>query len=331
MDSMKLKDFKADDSEFDPEEDPLENAENSLDGNTYREEINTIRIDKLSNKVTIISVIIPVMIGVILVFAYLDMKERVVDVDLTKQSQVERISQLLEEKLNALDVKIAKNSFDIETELPKLTDKNIEIEGRLVKLNASKADTKKVDSSLSDLSKKVGNNTKKSQSNSQTIEKIKKETLANFKATQAQFDKTANKIKEEITLFKEEFDARLLELSEYEQQIALLKKDLSLLDKKTTKLEQTTLTQNKLDEISEQLQNEMIKLKTYHDEHVKELKIQQEALRNKLSKLEADFTSQKLKPASQGGQSKPTESSKSQKQGASPTSSDAILQKPLTQ
>ena len=90
MNSMNLKDFNPDNQDMD--------GDVEITDSIYQQEINSLKIDKLSNRVTIISIIIPCLIGAILIFGYLDMKERVVDVDITKNSQFEKISQQLEEK-----------------------------------------------------------------------------------------------------------------------------------------------------------------------------------------------------------------------------------------
>lgn len=243
MDSMNLKDFRPDQHDFDSDEPEFNEDDAQMTESGYHEEINTLKIDKLSNKITIISIIIPVMIGAILAFAYLDMKERVVDVDQTKQSQVDQITMQLEEKLNALDVKIAKNRFDLENSLPDLQEKNIALEGQLSKLNTTKADNKKIQADFSKLNKKVTANAASDKTILANMDKIGKKTTAAIASNQSQFEKTAKQIKNEITLFKEEFDARLLELSDYEQQIGLLRKDLSLLDKKFKRMEQAQVSQ----------------------------------------------------------------------------------------
>ena len=135
---MDLKDFKPDNQDFD--------SDDEITDSTYHQEINSLKIDKLSNRVTIISIIIPCLIGAILIFAYLDMKERVVGAYLTKKNQFEKISQQLEEKLNALDVKIAKNRFNFDNKLPELEKKNISLEGQIAKLSTLKADNKNIKS-----------------------------------------------------------------------------------------------------------------------------------------------------------------------------------------
>ena len=283
---MNLKDFRPDNPDFDSEEETLENNAGEIPRSTYHEEINTLKIDKLSNRVTIISIIIPCLIGAILIFAYLDMKERVVDVDLTKQNQFEIISQQLEEKLNALDVKIAKNRFSLDNKLPELDNKTVALEGQIAKLNTTKADTKIFNNKFTKLEKHISNNTKQDKTTIQTIERINKQTLSTIKENQNQLDKTAQQIKDEINLFKEEFDARLLELSDYEQQIGELRRDSSLLDKKYKRLEQEGVLQVTLDEKIKQVNTDL-------NHHIKNLdqqiaKLNQKVTAN-ISRLQKDL------------------------------------------
>ncbi len=275
MGSMNLKDFKPDNLNFDDEEELPKHKGSEIPASTYHEEINTLKIDKLSNRVTIISIIIPCLIGAILIFAYLDMKERVVDVDQTKQNQVDRISQQLEEKLNALDIKIARNRYDLDSKLPELNNKTVSIEGRIAKLVSGKADNKTIQNQFVKLEKRVSNNANQDKVTLQTFERVNKETLSAITKNQNLFDKTAQQIKKEIALFKEEFDAGLLELSDYEQQIGELRMNLSLLDKKYKRLDQETISQAQLDE-------KLIQLKTDLNTHIAKIDEQVDTLNREL-------------------------------------------------
>ncbi|MCP3876563.1 MAG: hypothetical protein GY699_25910 [Desulfobacteraceae bacterium] len=257
---MNLKDYKPDNPDFDSNDEIVDKTDNKISPSGYQEEINTINIDKLSNKVTIISIIIPCLIGAALIFAYLDMKERVVDVDQTKQFQVDKISHQLEVKLNALDVKIAKNRFDLDNKFPELNKKTVSLEGKITKIANSKIDKKSFKSQFTKLEKRISNNANQDKSTIQTIERINKQTLSTIKENQAKFDKTARQINEEINLFKEEFDARLLELSNYELEIGGLRKDLSLLDKKFKSLNQKTISQAKFDKGIDPVKIQLINL-----------------------------------------------------------------------
>ncbi len=287
MSASNLNDFRPDKVDYDKDDDqPIHDSDNSISSSGYHEEINTIRIDKLSNKVTIISIIIPCLIGAILIFAYLDMKERVVVADTTKQNQVEKISQQLDEKVNALDVKIAKNRFDLDKKLPEFDKKNVAIEGQISKLNSQKADTKTINTQLSKIEKQIKNNTTQNKKTLTSVNGIKAQTLASIKANQDKFDASAKQIKEDINLFKEEFDARLLELSDYELQIGELRKDLSLLDKKYKNLEQEIVTRTVLDE---KLSNQKSELSSRMIKLDKSIKTLNQKLTANISRLEKNI------------------------------------------
>lgn len=242
MASMNLKNFRSDNPDLDPENPPGDENEQQLGDTNYREEINTLKIDNLSNRVAIISVIIPCIIVAILVFAYFDIKKRIADVDLTKQNQVTHISQLLEEKLNALDVKIAKNKSDIDNQLPQIKKNQTSLEGQITKLNQSKVDKTTLEKNVGKIETKIIANTQLGKSTQKSIEFIKKENATALKQNLDQFDKNTQQINAEISLFKEEFDARLLALSDYEQQIGELRKNLSLLEKKFKYFDENAVT-----------------------------------------------------------------------------------------
>lgn len=323
MDSTSLKDFKPDDPDFDSEDEILKNSDNEIPASMYHEEINTLKIDKLSNRVTIISIIIPCLIGAILIFAYLDMKERVVDVDLTKQTQVDRISQQLDEKLNALDVKIAKNRFDLDSKLPEMNKKSISLEGQIAKVATTKVDKKAITSQLKKLETRV------TKTANQAIEKLNKQTLSTIAKNQKQIDKTALQIKDEISLFKEEFDARLLELSDYEQQIGELRRDLSLLDKKVKGLLQESVSQASFDEIINQMN---IDLKTHTKNLDQKINTLNQKLTTNLSRLQKDIDRVYNASSSTTGKPKTKSTTKPKPQiNIDSSNSDEIKEESLTQ
>lgn len=73
----------------------------------FAEERSDLRLEKLTQKVTIISILLPVLIGVILVISYLDIKSRVSTVQDTGESGVQSLSQNLESRFSSLSVKFA--------------------------------------------------------------------------------------------------------------------------------------------------------------------------------------------------------------------------------
>jgi len=252
---MNLKDYRSDPADL-----PREDEDGNLKSSDYHQEINTLKIEKLSNRVTIISVIIPCLIFAILLFVYLDMKERVVDVDTTKQLQVEKITRQLEEKLNSLDVRIAKNKFDFEQNLPQLEKKEQALENQVAKMAASKADTKTIDISIAKLDKNIRDNSVQNKTNIKTIEKINQQLLAAIKENNVQLKKRTNLIKKELTGFQDKFNERLLELSAHEEQIGQLRKNTSLLDKKFNGLDQDKASGKELNKGLNQLKQSLEKI-----------------------------------------------------------------------
>lgn len=329
MDSTNLRDFRPDPSKINHDNDDDASMSDDGIGNTgYHEEINTLKIDKLSNKVTIISIIIPLMIGAIIVFAYLDMKERVVDVDQTKQSQVEQITLEFDQKISALDVKIAKNRFDLEKELPPLKEKNVSLSGQIAKLNSNKVDQKTLKTQISKLDTKIKNNASQHKTTLSTMERMNKETLTTINANQAQFDKISKEIKNEITQFSEEFDARLLELSDYQQQIGLLRKDLSLLDKKIAKIEQTqvskTTFQKEIQRIQTLLEQKEAQLNAKIAQLEKKLSSTTKTLNKRIDSVSKSKSTTTIRPSSVPSGPTPQVS-------IDPPSPGGIQEQPLTQ
>ena len=278
---MKLQDFRPDISNLDSED-----SDSLISASIYHEERNAMKINKLSNRVTIIFIIILCLIGAILYFGYLDMKKRMFDVDVTKQNQVDKISQQLEEKLNALDVKIAKNKFELDNNLPEFHKKNTSLETRITKLASSKADNKTINAQLDKLTKQVVNNTNQNKTTLQTIEKINEQTLSTLKTNNTQFNTIAKQIKTEIDLFKKEFNTRLLKLSDDDQQIGELRKNLSLMDKKYKNLESETASQAIVDKQIKQLENNLNNLMNTLDSRIETLNQKLEA---NISRLQKDI------------------------------------------
>jgi len=249
MDNKNLGNYRSDISNLpeDPAEpevsEPLKSEDISGDdirASVYHQEINTLKIEKLSQRITIISVILPCIIIAILAFAYIDMKERVVDVDQTQGSHMAQISKALEEKLNALDVRIAKATFDLDEKLALTEKKSQALENQAAKMSSNKADLKAMDKALAKLEKRIKTNAGQDKVTLAAMERVNRQLQAAIKENNVQFKSKADQIKDEIQLFKEEFDARLLELSAYEQQIDQLTKSTGLLDKQIKTLKQET-------------------------------------------------------------------------------------------
>ena len=135
----------------------------------YQEEAKDRRVEKLSQRVTIISILIPVIIGAVFYITYRDISNRVSQSQDTGALEIQNLSAQLEEKYAALSAKYGDLEASLSQKLEALekADKNLkdslkEAEDTVNKINATKADKKdqqdaiaKIDTALSPVRKEL--------------------------------------------------------------------------------------------------------------------------------------------------------------------------------
>ena len=128
----------------------------------YQEEAKDRRVEKLSHRVTIISILIPVLIGVIFYIAYREITGRVSQSRDTEAMEIQNLSAQLQEDFAKLSAKYSDLEAALTQKLAALekVDKSMkdslkEAEETVAKINATKADKKehenaiaKIDSAL---------------------------------------------------------------------------------------------------------------------------------------------------------------------------------------
>ncbi len=117
---------------------------NDIEGALHMEEINSIRIERLSNKITIFFILLPCLIGGLLVFAYMDLNTKLANLHVKGQTEVKTISDALEGKINSMIVDMAKIKHTLDIKLPEIKKNNDKITHELIKLESIKADKKYV-------------------------------------------------------------------------------------------------------------------------------------------------------------------------------------------
>lgn len=267
---MSLKDYRTDASDL-PQEDPDTLPSPAL----YQKDRNALKIDKLSTRVTIITIILPILIGAVLFFIYLDMKDQVLDVDTAKNNRVEHLSRQMEEKMNALDIRIAKNWFDLEEKLPLMEQKTDSLEQQLGKLAASKADVSALDAESAKLGdqlarqdRRIQNNADQDQANLAELERINSSLRSAMDENQAQFEKKVRTLKQEMTSFqalkqevaslqtqRQELISLQEQLDDKRLDLEQLRKQVSLLEKQHKELENQFMTRKEVDRRLTELQN----------------------------------------------------------------------------
>ncbi len=128
---------------FDGDDEP--DSEQTL----YQEEATNRRVEKLSHRVTIISILIPVLIGVIFYIAYREITDRVSQSQDTEAMEIQNLSTQLEENFAALSTKYGDLEAALTQKLAALekVDKAMKTnlkkaEVTVAKINATKANKK---------------------------------------------------------------------------------------------------------------------------------------------------------------------------------------------
>ena len=101
------------------------------------DELRELKIEKLGQRVTLLTILIPCMIGIILVIAYLDIKDRVTQTYDTGAIGVQKLSKDLESKFSSLSLEQAKIKDIQAKKLPELEKSAAFLKSRITKLQES--------------------------------------------------------------------------------------------------------------------------------------------------------------------------------------------------
>jgi len=128
-------------------------------------EINELRLEKISQRVTLISIMIPVLIVIVLVITYLDIKKRVVRTEDTGMIEFQKLSADLESRFSSLSVRQAKLEDDMTRMIAQSDQSAAAVHVRLQKLQETltqvqqgiknKIDKKELDSTRDDLVRQI--------------------------------------------------------------------------------------------------------------------------------------------------------------------------------
>lgn len=252
----------------------LDNLSEAIEDQVIPAEINELKLEKISQRVTLISILIPVLIVIVLVIAYLDIKKRVVQTEDTGTIEFKKLSSDLESRFSSLSVRQAR----IEDAMERLVEQtNHTIAAIQVRLE-------KVDDS---------------------IKKANKEAVGQkeYNSTKEELVKQINTVVESTNVAGEQMAAIAQQLK---KQMDDLSQSLSQADAQIAELGDkfTTLREQKIDKPTLDLALRLEALKIEN-----ELKTQIEALQSRIKTLESHAPSSPTKSVP----SSPLPSSKSSK------------------
>ncbi len=218
----------------------------------FHEEMENIKIEKLSNRITFISILIPCLLGVIIFLAYLDIKNRVTTVHDTGTMKVQSLSKDLEAKLSDLTSKynqIENNISSLQTEIKEATTAIKHIR------SARRTDNKKFNISIANLGKKITastNGLKNVSSELKTIDTDFNKKIANLSKKVDNIHTTLNKINSDISkLLSVKVDKKTLnsalknEQKLYDQKLNQIKREIEkkIISKPSTQVKPKTNTE----------------------------------------------------------------------------------------
>jgi chromosome segregation ATPase len=196
----------------------------------YREEVKDLRIEKLSQRITLISILLPCLIAVAIYLGYRDLTGRLNqgqdsgNIEVQKLSkQMEELSKKFDEKLNTFSTTLTaqdqnidnsisgklypiNNNIEVLNQSMKALDQNLkQTKSALTKLDKAKADKKNQEAAIAKLEADL--NPLKTQF--QSLTKIRadlKSVSSEIKNLAGQFTKEMQKIAENTAKFKKEYD-----------------------------------------------------------------------------------------------------------------------------
>jgi len=202
--------FKIDLDEDEPELSPMHEG----DGDA--------KLEKLSHRITIISIILPCLIGVILYITYADIKNRVNKNENTGVMEVQNLQAELEKRISEVTSKHTEFTKTLNDKLLSM-DKSIaslskEIKNTnsaLNKINASKADKKEQASAIANLDKTLNPIKKKINKLAKGMDALDSNTSKKIAGLSESLDKSGNdviKLKSELsTISTEKIDKDVLD------------------------------------------------------------------------------------------------------------------------
>ena len=200
----------------------------------YQEEMEDLRVEKLNQRVTIITILLPCLIGVILFIAYRDLTGRVSQSEFSGSKEVQALSEELEEKFKNIATQFT-------TVQASLDEKITPIEKTITALNDKFKKLDSIDESLKQNLDKSGTTLK---------------TISESKVDKKEHAAAIEKINNSLSLLRKDLEA----LAPINQDIKSLSTEIQAIDnrlkKDLTSLSETmTRSDNDLIQIQNNLEN----------------------------------------------------------------------------
>ena len=252
---------------------------------SYQDEMLEMRsesqIHRLSQRITLVSILIPCLLGVILIFAYLEFNDKLNNIMLTRKGQVDELSETLDDKIvsqanqfRELE-KLLSDKIDNLMQTNALIEKNLKTNLQAIKkLTTSKADKKSLEQTIRKASTQTASNLevlrKELTEQQQTIENLdailKKEVVQSIHISETlktDRQRLSSSIKDlsEHKLDKKDFDNFIKDnLMDYQAKISQIRKEIKALKDEVNKIQRQLnmdVTGNEVSKTNNVLHKEM--------------------------------------------------------------------------
>ena len=175
--------------------------DNAVHDELLQSELQELKMEKLSHRVTLLTILIPCMIGIILVIAYLDIKDRVTLTQDTGTIGVQKLAKDLDSKFSSLSLEQAKIN-DTLAKLPSLENASAFMQSRLKQIQKSleqvestRTDQDELSRALQEMDKKYDEIPKGIEAELQKLRKANRQLVDDTAKITSRFDKISESIK----------------------------------------------------------------------------------------------------------------------------------------
>jgi len=202
----------------------------------YGEEVLALRIEKVNQKITLFSALVPFIIGIIILVAYLDLRNRVAEIENSSKGEVDVITEDLEKKLQSIKEEYSKLEASIDEKISYIDKKTYLINENLAKsdtsiknLKSSMVDKKQQEALISQIDKKIAPIQKGMNDAATKIKSLEEALNTKMDTLTKSVEKSSTDISQLSTnkIDKDSLDIKLLnEKKLYQQQLNQMQKDL---------------------------------------------------------------------------------------------------------
>jgi len=192
-----------------------------------KDEVKDSQIEKLSKRITLFSILIPLLIGTVLAISYYDLKSRVSKIYDTESGGVSRLSKDLESRFSILSIKQAKLEELLDKKISSIEKKSSSLEANLKKTEKRIDETKKNITSLKtnkdNLDKALGKFDK-------TLDPIRKDlgdVKSNIKSIDKRFKQDLAKLAGAVNSANSELVKLIETVYETDKEIKRVKREIS--------------------------------------------------------------------------------------------------------